>query len=266
MLWLTLGLAFNAYNQSIKLGLDYYHHNLNSEAKILFIKLLNSNESTDDLKAEVLFWLGQISYEEGNYSTAFNDWEMLVSTYPQSSFANEIGEQLNQLREVLTRVTDIEFSNAIASSYLKNGDFWSEAGTKFLIDGSWFPKIELSIEWYDRVINEFPGSKAAELAYRKKIFTLLGWEDPGQYGAKHGAKKSFSTYIPLVIETFNEFEAAFPESSYLQGFRYQIAQEYWRNKKWDGTRTWLQKVLDSSGGKETFYTQSAKARLNKIEY
>ncbi len=52
----------------------------------------------------------------------------------------------------------------------------------------------------------------------------------------------------------------------LQGFRYQIAQAYWIEKDWNQTREWLQKVIDSSKGLATFYSETAKARLKKLEH
>ena len=58
----------------------------------------------------------------------------------------------------------------------------------------------------------------------------------------------------------------FPESASLQGIRYQIAQGYWRDEDWNKTREWQQKIIDSSKNKKTFYTETAKARLNKVEY
>lgn len=75
----------------------------------------------------------------------------------------------------------------------------------------------------DRVIKEFPGTYAAELAYSRKLFAIIGWEEPGQYGTKYGIMNDFKKFIPILLQTFESFEAAFPESSFLQGFRYQIA-------------------------------------------
>lgn len=77
-------------------------------------------------------------------------------------------------------------SNAVASSYVRNGDFWSDAEDKFEIDASWLPRVELGLGWYDRVIEEHPSSDAAELAYISKLRTLLGWRELGQYGSTYG--------------------------------------------------------------------------------
>ena len=252
--------------QKSDLAIDYYRHDLPEKAKEVFINILHHAQSSSDAKAEALYWLGQISFEEGRYSVAFEDWEELVKEYPQSSRAKEINERLDQLREIITQASDASVSSVVAKSYIENGDFWSESDRKFSIDSSWIPNVEMAIQWYDRVIVEFPDSNAAEIAFQRKLFTLLGWEGPGRYGESYGIKVDFNKYMPLVLETFTEFEKAFPNSSYLQGFRYQIAQAYWGQKDWDKTREWLQKIIDAGKGEKTFYTETAKARLKKVEF
>lgn len=53
-------------------------------------------------------------------------------------------------------------------------------------------------------------------------------------------------------------EAAFPKSSSLQSFRYQMA-ELCRNKSDKANaRVWLQKVLDNEAGVQSFYTVAAQ--------
>ena len=60
---------------------------------------------------------------------------------------------------------------------MQNGDFWSNANREFIIDSSWMPSVEISIKWYDKVLEEFPNTPSAELAYRRKLFALLGSTD-----------------------------------------------------------------------------------------
>jgi len=154
----------------------------------------------------------------------------------------------------------------VASSYLSNGDFWAKGDQTFLIDSSWLPKVELASAWYDRVIQEFPGSDAAERAYERKIFALLGYKGPRSDDEAYGLKSNYEKYLPLVLDTFGSFEAAFPKNSSLQAYRYQIAQAYWDHRDWANTRLWLQKIVDKGDGQPTFYTEAAKARLQKVEY
>ena len=135
----------------------------------------------------------------------------------------------------------------------------------FTIDNSWLPNVELAIEWYDRVIAEFPKSEAAEMAFQRKLFSLLGWKGIGMYASSYGLKADFNKYMPLLLSTFADFEKQFPKSAYLQGFRYQIAQAYWIHRDWANTRSWLTRVVQN-GDAKSFYVQTAKARLAKVEH
>ena len=107
------------------------------------------------------------------------------------------------------------------------------------------PNLEIAIEWYDRILKEFPKTTAAEIAYQRKLFALLGWEETGIDGRSFGLKADFNKYMPQVLETFAQYEKDFPKSSFLQGFRYQIAQAYWIHEDWAKTRKWLKKVIDA---------------------
>ncbi len=256
----------NAKADDITLAKDFYAHNLRARALEIFIELLNKPQASAANKAEALYYMGQLSFDEGRYSTALNDWQRLIKNYPTSPKATEIKARLAQLREIFAKVSDESLSSVIAQSYIRNGDFWSKADTTFTIDSSWLPHVELAIQWYDKTISEFPGTDAAEMAFQRKMFVLIGWEERGQYGSSYGVKNNFSKYMPQLLKTFEEFETAFPNSSYLQGFRYQIAQAYWGQKDWENTRLWLNKILEKSKGQTSFYTETAKARLNKIEY
>lgn len=262
---LVLGCS-QVFAQDTNYARDLYNHKLKAKATETFIKILHNPTSSSNEKAEALYYLGQISFEEDNYSVAMEDWQKLIKQYPDSSQAKEIKERLVQLREVTTKISDATITSVVARSYINNGDFWSEADRKFTIDSSWLPNVELAIEWYDRVIKEFPQSSAAEIAYERKLFTLFGWEEIGRYGTSYGLKENFDKYMPQILQTFEEFEKSFPSSSSLQGFRYQIAQAYWGKKDFGNAKKWLQKIIEAGGEQETFYTKTAKARIQKLEW
>ena len=59
--------------------------------------------------------------------------------------------------------------------------------------------VELANEWYDRVIKEFPGSDGAELAYERKMFSLIGWKDIGSDGEAYGLRSNYQKYMPQVL-------------------------------------------------------------------
>jgi tetratricopeptide (TPR) repeat protein len=258
-------LASCAAGQSVELAKDYYQHSLNDRAKDILITVVHGSNTTPANKAKALYLLGQISFDEGHIKVALLDWQSLVNEYPQTIEAKEIGARLAQLNEIVTKVSDANITSAVARSYISNGDFWSRGDRKFLIDSSWLPEVDLAVEWYDRVIKEFPGSDAAELAYERKLFALLGWKELGD-GGTYGLQNDYKKYLPQVLETFASLESAFPKGSSLQAFRYQIAQAYWVHRDWANARLWLQKIIDKGNGENTFYTETAKARLQKVEY
>ncbi len=125
----------------------------------------------------------------------------------------------------------------------------------------------LNLPWngMTKVIKEFPGSDAAELAYERKLFALIGGKKLGE-DRTYGLGADYGKYMPQVLDTFSNFETAFANNSSLQAFRYQIAQAYWGHRDWANTRLWLQKMIEKSNGEPTFYTATAKARLQKVEY
>lgn len=263
---LQLGCSSPMRGQSIEIAKDYYVHNVKGRALESFIDVFH-NSKAPEVKAEALSYMGQIAFEDNNYSAAFTDWTKLIKDYPSSKQAGEIKDRLTQMQEVMGKVSSASISSTVAGSYVRNGDFWSKADKIFTIDASWLPSVELANAWYDKTIAEFPGSEAAEIAYQRKLFTILGWKELGQYGSVYGLQADFKKYIPLLTQTFGSFEAAFPKSPYLQGFRYQIAQAYWSHKDWQSTRDWLNKIIQAGEGQPgSFYTETAKARLGKVEY
>jgi tetratricopeptide (TPR) repeat protein len=264
LLVLTITTAVRA--QDAALARDFYVHGLKGRALESFIELLHSAKSGPVEKAEALYYMGQIAFDENSYVVAMNDWQKLIKEYPTSKRAVDLKDRLVQLREVFSKATDASIESLVARSYIRNGDFWSDGDKKFLIDSSWLSHVDLAVTWYDRVIKEFPGSDAAEIGFQRKMFALLGWREVGRDGEVYGAKGNFRQYMPAVLKTFTEFESAFPKSAHLQGFRYQIAQAYWGQKDWENTRTWLNKILEAGTGDDSFYTETAKARLKKIEY
>lgn len=263
LMFINISLAMT---QNISIAKDFYEHNLKEKALEEFILLYNSPNASPDIRSEALYYMGQITFEGGRFSTALNDWKKLIETFPASIKAIEIKDRLSQLNEVFSKSVDENISSSVAKSYIENGDFWSKSDNTFSIDGSWLPDVELAIEWYDKVILEFPNTYAAELAFKRKLFTILGWRELGEYGNSFGVQSDIKKYLPILLQTFVAFETSFPESSFLQGFRYQIAQVYWRNKDWSNATFWLNKIIDKSKGQPSFYSETAKARLNKIRY
>ena len=251
---------------SIEKAILFLENNLANDAKREFIQVITSNKSNDQ-KAIAYYQLGSLSFEENNIEGALNTWKELLAKYPNSPEAQQVKDNIEELTLIVGETSKESINNAIASSYIKNGDFWSkDKKTIFTIDSSWIPAVESSIKWYDKVINEYPKSIASKVAYKKKLRTILGWKDIGKYGSSYGIREDFKKYIPILLSTFKSFEEDHPSDSSLQAFRYQIAQSYWNNKKWNETRTWLNKIIEKSNEGDNFYKDLAQRRLKKVEY
>ena len=241
-------------------------HGLTREAKSELIEVVFSNSADSD-KAEAYYSLGTIAFEENKISVALDAWRDLVKKYPNSNQAKIVKNRIGELAEIVGESARETVENAVALSYLRHGDFWSQGkNSKFSIDSSWIPNVETAITWYDKIISEFPKSTASRIAYQNKLQTLLGWKEPGRDGDTHGIKSEFGAYMPLLLETFASFEKDHPSESTLQAFRYQIAQAYWNNKDWAKTREWLNLIIKRSGQRESFYKDLAERRLQKVEY
>lgn len=244
-----------------------HEYGLVADAKRELVGLVSSDAIASSEKAEAYYLLGSIAFEEADLSTALQAWQTLVSEYPSASPTQLVQDRLAELSQITGAQTKQTVSNAVALSYLRHAEFWSEGKDEiFHIDTSWIPNVESAVKWYDKVIQEFPGTQAAELAYVGKLRTLLGWKDSGRYGQSHGAVGDFDKYMPLVVATFSDFKSAFPEASTLQGFRFQIAQAYWRDRDWKRSRQWLEGIVEASGSSDSFYRDLAERRLNKLEY
>ena len=263
---LTLLSAPICFAASVEKAGMLNQHGLTQEAKSELIDVIFS-KSADSDKAQAYYLLGSIAFDESKISVALDSWRELVNKYPNSTQAKTVRDRINELAEIVGESAKESVENAIALSYLRHGDFWSEGkDSKFTIDSSWISRVETAVKWYDKVIAEFPKSTASRIAYQEKLETLLGWEDPGKYGDRHGLKSSVSTYMPQLLETFASFERDHPTASTLQAFRYQIAQAYWSSKDWAKTREWLNLIIKEAGEGDSFYKDLAERRLQKVEY
>lgn len=205
-------------------------HGLTTDVKRELIDVIFQNESKAEDKAQAYYLLGNIAFGEDKIKVALNSWEHLVEKYPNSEEAKLVKERIAELSEIVLGSAKENLDNAIARSYLRHADFWSEDKSEtFKIDSSWIPNVEAAIKWYDKVLTEFPNSKASRIAYEGKLRTLLGWKEVGQDDRYYGIRSDFTKYMPLLLQTFEEFEKDHPDASTLQAFRYQIAQAYWSN-------------------------------------
>jgi tetratricopeptide (TPR) repeat protein len=262
---MSLVLPILAHAASIEKAETFRQNGLIAEAKKELIDIIFTKD--DKSKPEAYYILGTIAFGERNISSALDSWKKLVEKYPKSSQALLVKDRVKQLAEITGEVTKVTIENAVAQSYLRHADFWSEHKKEiFLIDSSWIHVVEASIKWYDKVIQEFPKSEASKVAYEGKLKTIIGWKDIGRDGEGYGLNADFSKYMPLLLSTFAAFETEHPDAATLQPFRYQIAQAYWTHRDWDKTKEWLNLIIEKSGTNDSFYKDLAVRRLEKIEY
>lgn len=244
----------------------FRQHGLNDDAKRELILILTDN-GDDATKAKALYLLGMIAFDQNQILLALETWQELVAAYPESEDAKLVKERINELAQIVGESQKESLNNAVAEAYLRHADFWSRGkSVVFSLDTSWIPNVDAAVKWFDKTIAEFPQTTAARVAYEEKMKTLLGWEDPGQYGNKHGVKASPQAYIPRLVETFSQFAAEFPDAATLPAFRFQIAQAYWSQKDWENAKKWLNSIIQERGSSDTFYVDLAKRRLEKLEY
>lgn len=241
-------------------------HGLIEEAKGELIELVFS-EAGDDLKAEVLYSLGEIEFTRGDYAGAQSAWSMLTERFPESPEALKVADELGSLSAVVQELTDTSFNNVVAAGYLKAGNFWSQDRSRsFTIDTSWLTNLPAAGKWYGKVTTEFPGTEASRTAYRQQLFTLLGWKGTSRFDDGEGVAVQPKVWLPTMIRVLGEFEQAFPEDASLPAFRFQIAQAYWKMKNWKETEKWLQEIIDQEGEEDSFYRDLAERRLAKLKY
>ena len=225
-----ISLSSLALAASLEKAISLNEHGLTTDAKRELINLIFEKRSKSDDKAQAYYLLGNIAFSEDRIKVALNSWEHLVDKYPNSEEAGLVKDRIAELSEIVIGSAKENLDNAIARSYLRHADFWSEDKSEiFKIDSSWIPNVEAAIKWYDKVLIEFPNSKASRIAYEGKLRTLLGWKEVGEDGRYYGIRSDFTKYMPLLLQTFERFEKDHPDASTLQAFRYQIAQAYWGN-------------------------------------
>ena len=278
---------------SLEKAILFNEHGLTVDAKRELIDLIFEKGSSTDDKAQAYYLLGNIAFGEDKIKAALNSWEYLVNKYPNSNEAELVRDRITQLSEIVVGSAKENLDNAVARSYLRHADFWSEDKSNvFNIDGSWIPKIEAAVKWYDKVITEFPKSEASRIAYEGKLKTLLGWKEPGRDGDAYGIEANFNKYMSQMLQTFEEFEKTHPDASTLQAFRYQIAQACWgqyiifqaqgnfkftlkqqeeaqnynekAEKNLEAVKVWLNKIIDESRDNDSFYRDLANRCLKNL--
>ena len=141
---------------------------------------------------------------------------LCVFNYTNAQKSEETSNTSNSLEDNF----DLFDIDSTPRNYLKNGDFYSqEKPRRLVIDTSFIDKVDTALWWYNKVINEYPGTEEANEALRAKIKTIIGWEegygkDKRTYGL-HDRMKA-SKYFSIVENTFKKLEAGYPDETHLR--------------------------------------------------
>ena len=232
-------------------------HGLKDAAKQELIDVIFGTSGTE-AKADAYYYLGNIALTERKITAAISTWRELVEKYPNSKRVVEVQQQIEVLRVGLSDTLDTALGNMEAQLYLQNAEFLGMhyVSNNFVISTADLPRIEAGFKWLDKVIAEFPGTAEAEKAYKYKFFRLYNEVNPLSY------EHIFTNNMNKLISLFEEFKAAFPKSTSLQMFRFQIAQLYITHEmEVKAAAPWLNKIIETEGDRDSLYKQIAQYRL-----
>ena len=200
---------------------------------------------------------------------------LCVFNYTNAQKSGETSNASTLVSDIVPDYSGIFDNGETSQNYLKNGDFYSQnKPRKLVIDTSYIDRLQAAIWWYDKVIAEFPGTEEANIAFRSKIRTLIGWEEGiGKNKNFFGLHNRFGgKHFILVERTFANLEEWFPNDGHLEALAFQIAQSYfyhivvYGHKQYnDEYVKWLKKTIEFANGHDTFYSHLAQLRLSLVE-
>lgn len=276
-----LGLLFlNTRAGSIDKAKLLHEHGFSDEARLHLIEMTSGpftrfTQTEEDL-AGGLHLLGEIALKGDNLAGAFAAWNSLMDRHPNSEQANSVKERIEELKFEFRKNQDDLVSSLRAQSYFANADAWIKSTEVHSpsIDTKYLSSYGAADDWFNRVIEEFPGTSHAELAYERRIELLLGRAK----SYREYLIKNYRPYRPapadeisipgqmvtLAASIMEDFEKSFPDSHKLQRLRYLIGQTYWIAEDPESARLWLGRVIHADLDENTFYRDMAFRRLENL--
>ena len=181
---LILAWSIPSYSEpSISRGLMLKMHGFEVDAKRAFIDLLYDDEAHEEEKADALYQLGLIAFNNKDIGLATKTWSLLIDEFPNTEKGRTVSAGIKYLLEdydalVLEsakeeiRNREEEMRDAQAQSYLFNAQFWWDPPKQWGIYTSHVDQFTMAREWYDKVVTEFPGTDAAKkaMSYRFMLY------------------------------------------------------------------------------------------------
>ena len=261
-------------------------HGFSDEARLHLIEMVSDplmalTQTEEDI-ADGLHLLGEIALKSDNSAGAITSWNSLVNRYPNSELADSVKERTEELRfEFEKKLADLA-SSVKAQSYFNNADVWLKSTEVHSPspDSSFIPSDEAAFDWFNRVIEDFPETSHAELAYERMIEHRLGTVDYRMPEKKYSESNSeyrirleidqlkrrlYATLAAgLAAPILEDFEKSYPDSHKLQRLRYLIGQTYWIAGDLESARLWLSRIIDADQDENTFYRDFAFRRLQNL--
>ena len=181
---LILVWSIPSYSEpSVSRGLMLKMHGFEVDAKRAFIDLLYNDEAHEEDKADALYQLGLIAFNNKDIGLATETWRLLIDEFPNTEKGRTVSAGIKYLLEdynalVLEsakegiRNREEEMRDAQAQSYLFNAQFWWNPPKQWGIYTSHINQFTMAREWYDKVVTEFPRTDAAKkaMSYRFMLY------------------------------------------------------------------------------------------------
>ena len=181
---LILSWSIPSYSEpSVSRGLMLKMHGLEVDAKRAFIDLLYNDEAHEEDKADALYQLGLIAFNNKDIGLATETWGLLIDEFPNTEKGRTVSAGIKYLLEdynalvlesAKEELRDREevMRDALAQSYLLNAQFWWDPPKQWDIYTSHINQFTMAREWYDKVVTEFPRTDAAKkaMSYRFMLY------------------------------------------------------------------------------------------------
>lgn len=244
---LILSWSIPSYSEpSVSRGLMLKMHGLEVDAKRAFIDLLYNDEAHEEDKADALYQLGLIAFNNKDIGLATETWRILIDEFPSTEKGRTVSAGIKYLLEdynaLVLESAKEEVSDVSAQSYLLNAQFWWDPPKQWGIYTSHINQFTMAREWYDKVVTEFPGTDAAKkaMSYRFMLYKdgmETYWEERQLLfdglrkkeipNAILELSQDFEPRILLLIHEYNKFVEDFPGDAIAHIMELQIAQEYY---------------------------------------
>ena len=126
---LVLVWSIPSYSEpAVSRGLMLKMHGLEADAKRAFIDLLYNDEAHEEDKADALYQLGLIAFNNKDIGLATETWGILIDEFPNTEKGRTVSAGIKYLLEdynaLVLESAKEEVSDVSAQSYLLNAQFW----------------------------------------------------------------------------------------------------------------------------------------------